>query len=99
LERSVLVQLIKSDGQLYVVEPSGLGSRWADNLSAAGRARLRYSNGGHTDVLARELPQGDERDRALDAQPVSQPRPLKIMYSRARRHIDQVGRVFRLEII
>jgi len=96
VERKVLVQLIESGNCLYVAEP-GQRSQWADNLNAAGRATVVYWDGRRTSVTAAELPPGAERDKALDSMPNNQPAPLRFLYRRARRHIGEVGRVFRLD--
>jgi hypothetical protein len=49
-------------------------------------------------VLAREIARGAERDRVLDEQPKPQPPPMRFMYRRARRHLDAVERIFRLDL-
>jgi hypothetical protein len=95
--RTVLLQLIEAPRGLYVIEPSGMPSHWADNLAAAGHAILLYADGRRVEVSATELESGAERDAALDAQPNNQPVPMRVIYRHARRHVAAVGRVFRLE--
>jgi deazaflavin-dependent oxidoreductase (nitroreductase family) len=95
--RAVLLQLIDAPRGLYVIEPSGMPSHWADNLAAARHATVLYADGRRVEVSATELDNGAERDAALKAQPNNQPAPMRVVYRRARRHIAAVGRVFRLE--
>jgi deazaflavin-dependent oxidoreductase (nitroreductase family) len=98
VERRMLVQMIEtSDGGLYVLEPSGFKSHWANNLAAAGRASINYWGGRKVAVTATELPHGPERDAAVAAMPNNQPRPLRFLYRRALGHIREVARVFRLD--
>jgi deazaflavin-dependent oxidoreductase (nitroreductase family) len=96
--RTVLLQLIEAPRGLYVIEPSGMPSQWADNLAAAGHATVLYADGRRIEVSATELDNCGERDAALDAQPTNQPAPMRVIYRRARRHVAAVGRVFRLEL-
>jgi hypothetical protein len=93
-ERRMLLGLFEIDGHWYVGHPNGTAN-WISNLEAAGGCIVIRRDGIPVKVLATELPRGAERD-AVIAATGRQPAPAGLVYRSARRHVDAVGRYFRL---
>jgi deazaflavin-dependent oxidoreductase (nitroreductase family) len=93
-ERRMLLGLFEVDGAWYVGHPNG-SAQWVRNLEAAGRCTVIRRDGVPVHVLARELPDGEERD-AVIRKAGTQPAPAGGIYRGAAGHIQAVGRYFRL---
>ena len=95
--RSVALGLIRVQGAWYLGHPNGDAS-WTLNLRAAGGGSLRWPGQSPVRIVARELPAGDERRRAIAATWHQHPFPGNVIYWLARRHILAVGQYFRVQI-
>jgi hypothetical protein len=93
--RSVLLGLLRDNGNWYLGHPNG-DVAWTRNLEAAGTADLAFRGVPALTIQARRLPAGDLRDRAILAtgQHVF---PGSLVYRMARRHIRAVGTFFEIE--
>ncbi len=94
--RSVLVGLLRVDGNWYVGHPNGEVG-WTANLLEAREARLEPRPEAPITVIAVPLANGHERDAVIVATAEQQPFPGNLVYRAARRHILSEGRYFRLE--
>jgi hypothetical protein len=94
--RSVLLGLLRSDGQWFLGHPNG-DVPWTRNLEAAGTALLVFRPPTAIAVKARRLEPGELRDRAIAAtgQHVF---PGNLIYRLARAHIRAVGTYFLIEV-
>jgi len=97
-ERSVLVGLIRVDGNWYVGHPNGEVA-WTANLRSALRARIAPRPEAPLDVIAKPLAPGPERDAVILATAEQQPFAANLLYRGARRHILSEGRYFRLDSV
>jgi hypothetical protein len=90
--RTVLLGLLESDGHWFLGHPNG-DVAWTRNLEAAGTADLWFHGRPSLTILAKRLPAGELRDRAILAtgQHVF---PGNVVYRLARRHIRAVGTYF-----
>jgi hypothetical protein len=90
--RTVLLGLLESDGHWFLGHPNG-DVAWTRNLEAAGTADLWFQGRPSLTILAKRLPAGELRDRAILAtgQHVF---PGNVVYRLARRHIRAVGTYF-----
>ncbi len=95
-ERSVLVGLLRVDGNWYVGHPNGEVG-WTANLRAAGQARVAPRSEEMFEATAIALAEGPERASVIRATAEQQPFPGNLLYRAARRHILSQGRYFRLE--
>jgi deazaflavin-dependent oxidoreductase (nitroreductase family) len=95
-ERSVLVGLLRVDGNWYVGHPNGEVG-WTANLRAAGRATVAQRPEAPFEVTATALEHGQERTAVVHATAKQQPFPGNLVYRAARRHVLSEGRYFRLE--
>ena len=94
--RDVLLGLLAADGRWYLGHPDG-SAAWTRNLdAAAGRLLVRWPGLDATPFMARLLPVGPERERAILAT-WQHPFPGDLLYRAARRHVLAVGRYYRLE--
>lgn len=97
-DRSVLVGLIRTDGNWYIGHPNGEVA-WTANLRESGRARVAPRPEAPLDVSAEPLDAGPERDAVIFATAEQQPFPANLLYRGARRHILAEGRYFRLSTL
>jgi hypothetical protein len=95
-ERSVLVGLLRVDGNWYVGHPNGEVG-WTANLREARRATVAPRPEESFEVTATPLDAGPERTAVILATAEQQPFPGNLVYRAARRHILGEGRYFRLE--
>jgi len=94
--RDVLLGLLTADGGWYLGHPDGAAD-WTRNLdAAAGRLVVRLPGLEAAPYVARLLPDGPERERAILAT-WQHPFPGDLLYRAARRHVLAVGRYYRLE--
>jgi hypothetical protein len=94
--RDVLLGLLTADGRWYLGHPDG-SAAWTRNVdAAAGRLVVRWAGLEATPFVARLLPVGPERERAILAT-WQHPFPGDLLYRAARRHVLAVGRYYRLE--
>jgi hypothetical protein len=94
-ERRVLLGLLRVGEAWYLGHPNG-DVAWTRNLEAAGAAELVLSWPSGVDVMARRLPQGEERTAAIIATN-QHPFPGNLVYRLARRHNLAVGTYFAIE--
>ena len=94
--RSVLLGLLRVDGQWYLGHPNGPAS-WTRNLDAAGDATLVLPHRVPIEVRPELLPSGEERRRVIAATWRQHVFPGNVIYWLARRHIFAVGRYYRIE--
>ena len=92
-ERQIMLSLFEVEGAWYAGHPNGT-SQWVRNLEAAGGCTVIRRDGRPTRVIAMEV-FADERARVIRATG-SQPAPAGPIYRGAQRHIQAVGRYFRL---
>ncbi len=95
--RSVLVGLLRVDGNWYVGHPNGEVG-WTANLREAGQASIAPRSEETFEVTAIALDDGPERTAVILATAEQQPFPGNLIYRAARRHILSQGRYFRLEM-
>lgn len=95
--RRILVGLMRIDGRLYVGHPNGSRAQWVRNLEAHPDAEVRLRSGERLRVLAVPLGRGRERDQAIRQTWSQHPFPGNVIYWLARRHIEAVGILFRLD--
>jgi hypothetical protein len=90
--RSVLLGLLEDDGHWFLGHPNG-DVAWTRNLEAAGTADLVFHGRPTVTIVAKRLPAGELRDRAIRAtgQHVF---PGNVVYRLARRHVRAVGTYF-----
>jgi hypothetical protein len=94
--RGILLGLLATDGRWYLGHPDGPAA-WTRNLDAdQGRLLVRWPGLQDAPFLARLLPVGPERERAILAT-WQHPFPGDLIYRLARRHVLAVGRYYRLE--
>lgn len=94
--RETLLGLLVADGHWYLGHPNG-AAEWTRNLdAAAGQLLLTWPGQLPVRLLARLLPRGPERDRAILAT-WQHPFPGDLIYRLGRRHVRAVGRYYRLE--
>jgi hypothetical protein len=95
--RTTLLGVLQANDTLYLGHPNG-PAEWTRNLDAAG-GRLLMTWTGQTPIsfCAELLPPGPERDRAIRAT-WQHPFPGDLIYRLGRRHIQAVGRYYRLEL-
>ena len=95
-QRSVLVGLLRVNGNWYVGHPNGEVG-WTANLREAQRATVAPRPEESFEATAHPLAPGAERDAVILATAEQQPFPGNLIYRAARRHILSEGRYFRLE--
>ena len=94
--REILLGLLATDGRWYLGHPDGAAA-WTRNLDADhGRLLVRWPGLEAAPFVARLLPVGPERERAILAT-WQHPFPGDLLYRLARRHVLAVGRYYRLE--
>lgn len=94
--RDVLLGLLVTNGRWYLGHPDG-SAAWTRNVDAAdGRLLVRWPGLEAAPFVARLLPAGPERERAILAT-WQHPFPGDLLYRAARRHVLAVGRYYRLE--
>jgi hypothetical protein len=94
--RDVLLGLLTTDGRWYLGHPDE-SAAWTRNLdAAAGRLLVCWPGLEAAPFMARLLPSGPERERAILAT-WQHPFPGDLLYRAARRHVMAVGRYYRLE--
>lgn len=96
-ERRLLIGLFEVDGRWYAGHPNGT-SQWVRNLVAAGGCTVIRRDGIPVRVEASEVVDPIER-AAVIRKTGMQPAPAGPIYRGAIRHINAVGRYFRLEPI
>ncbi len=94
--RETLLGLLVADGRWYLGHPNG-HAQWTRNLDAAG-GHLLITWPGQAPIrfVARLLPRGPERERAILATR-QHPFPGDLIYRLAREHVRAVGRYYRVE--
>jgi hypothetical protein len=95
--RRVLLTLLKDDGQWFLGQPNG-DVQWTRNLESAGAAEIAFRDAAPVTVLARRLPPGLVRDRAIRST-WQHPFPANLVYRLARAHIRAVGVFFAIDPI
>ena len=95
-DRSRMVGLLRSGGELYLGHPSGHVG-WTRDLEAAGAGMLVWPNGNEMEFRARSLTKDDpERDNAIRSTG-QHPFPGNLVYRLGRRHVRSEGVYFRLD--
>ncbi|NJD26858.1 MAG: DUF385 domain-containing protein [Chloroflexi bacterium] len=95
--RSVLLGLLRDGERLFLGHPNGHVD-WTRNLQAAGEGELVFRPSTARPIRARELPDGDLRDRAILAT-TQHVFPGNLIYRLAWRHIRAAGAFFEIEIV
>ena len=95
--RTTLLGVLQANDTLYLGHPNG-PAQWTRNLDAAGgRLQMTWTGEAPVAFQAQLLPPGPERDRAIRAT-WQHPFPGDLIYRLGRRHIQAVGRYYRLEL-
>jgi hypothetical protein len=95
-DRSRMVGLLRSGGELYLGHPSGHVG-WTRDLEASGVGTLLWPNGNELEFSARLLAKDDpEREVAISATG-QHPFPGNLVYRLGRRHVRSEGVYFRLD--
>ncbi len=95
-QRVVLLGLLRVGDRWYLGHPNG-PVNWTRNLDAAGGGALVLGHGTRTEFRPSLLPEGDERSRVIAATWRQHVFPGNVVYWLARRHIQAVGRFYRIE--
>jgi hypothetical protein len=94
--RVVLLGLLRVGGTWYLGHPNGPVS-WTRNLDAAVEATLVLPHQPPLEFRASLLPDGEERRRVIAVTWHQQLFPGNVLYWLARRHIQAVGRYYRVD--
>ncbi|MFI5262533.1 MAG: hypothetical protein ACHQZR_08270 [Candidatus Limnocylindrales bacterium] len=96
--RRTLLGLLVAEGRWYVGHPNG-SAQWTLNLERAdGHLLVSWPGQQPVPFVARLLPRGPERDRAI-LSTWQHPFPGDLIYRVGRRQVRAVGRYYRLERI
>jgi hypothetical protein len=96
--RVVLLGLLRVDDGWYLGHPNGPVD-WTRNLDAAGSATLVLPRQPPMEIRLEPLPRGEERRRVIAATWRQHLFPGNVIYWLARRHVEAVGRYYRVEPI